>query len=122
MNATNVDDVRMWAFVVGFRNLLAGLATTRCALHPLCQPTEFPADPSPGPLDPAFTAEGDTMNNIGPQSLRRARIDQDSRDAFRAAPPDAAVFATPSVSHTSMHAADISRAGALLEVDDVGCA
>ena len=27
MEADNLDDVRMWAFVVGFRNLLAGIAT-----------------------------------------------------------------------------------------------
>ena len=27
MQAKNVDDVRMWAFVVGFRNLLAGAGT-----------------------------------------------------------------------------------------------
>ena len=27
VQAGNVDDVRMWAFVVGFRNLLAGIGT-----------------------------------------------------------------------------------------------
>ena len=27
VEADNLDDVRMWAFVVGFRNLLAGIAT-----------------------------------------------------------------------------------------------
>ena len=27
VHVENVDDVRMWAFVVGFRNLLAGMGT-----------------------------------------------------------------------------------------------